>query len=648
MTPAEALAKLEAEAIPGDPLARVQALEGKSDRIPAAARLLRDWSFAAALREADLATFDLVAAELHRLVKITKVALEEAIERFGQQLRPAADPKGSTAPATHPPELIKKAEELLRDPKLLDRFHAGLARDGVVGERKAATTILLAAVTRKTKRPVHLVLKAASSSGKNHVVKHVVARLPAEDVLEITDMSPRALQYLPGSLRGKVVVIAEHEGAERAEYSLRIVMSEGSLSILTAEKVSDDQGSRIETREHKVEGPACFITTTTRPLLNDENETRVLEVTLDETSEQTRRIIDAHALRVQQPPSLQDEEQAAAERDVWQCALGLLDATQTINPFASKLAARFPVARVRARRDFPRLLDLTAAHALLHQRQRQRGPDGRVILQREDVVAAWKLCQALLSDVSLRLRAVATKLWAKFATEEFTPAEASRVLGDSLDDARRLLRDMGNAELVECVQEHKGSMPSRWKLAGEPDCPTEPDFEPCRTNSAETTRETTEPGSPTSNVGGVNGAGTDRPGAGDQPVDQQSAKDPGRTVGQTDFCNDSARVTPTEAKVGQSRAVGRSGNGAADREQTTNGAAKVLPRKLVIDVLPGETEEQAEARTGSNARCAECGRTDVGVSVVLDDDSRVCHRCWSGVRNPADDRAADGEHRTAP
>ena len=621
----------QTEVLPEDPLARVLALEAMPDKFMAAQHLLQDWSFIAALREADLVTFDLVAAKLHQLAKITKPALKQAIERFSQQLRPAADPKAADAPA-NPPELIEKAEKLLADPKLLDRFHASLARDGVVGEEKAATTILLAAVTRKTKRPVHLVLKAASSSGKNFLTNAVISRLPKQDVITISDMSPHALQYLQGSLRGKVVVITEHEGAERAEYPLRIAMSEGSLSILAAEKVTDEGGSRIESRPRTVEGPACFITTTTRSSLHDENETRILEVPLDESPEQTKRINEAAARRAAKPPSLQDEERAAAEIEVWRCALGMLDATGTINPFAVEQGDSFPSSRVRSRRDFQRFLGLTAAHALLHQRQRQHNCDGLVVVEMQDVVAVKKLCRGLFGDTSPRLRVLQAKLWAKFGGEEFKSAEAAKILGYSTDATRRVLREMEATELVEVAQQSKGNRPATWKLVGggEPDCPTEPDSELSRTNSSEITGQTTEPDCPTDFAEDASGTNTDPLVAGDQ----QPPADPGRTVGQTDFGNDFGQVTQTEAEVGQSRAVGRNGNGAADLEQTANGTFKVNSgRQLpIIDVMSGETEEQAEARTESNARCAECGRTDVGVSVVLDDDSRVCRRCWSGVR----------------
>jgi hypothetical protein len=173
------------------------------------------------------------------------------------------------------------------------------------------------------------------------------------------------------TLRHKVVVVAEQEGAERAEYSLRVAMSEGTLTVLVPEKGED---GRIVTRKHEVPGPACFITTTTRAQVHDENETRVLEVNLDESPEQTQRIIHAQALAATRPRTDQDKALAEQRRSVWRAVLTLVEPLEVVVPQAMIVAQRFPIARVRNRRDFPKVLSLAAAHALLHQHQRQRQP----------------------------------------------------------------------------------------------------------------------------------------------------------------------------------------------------------------------------------------------------------------------------------
>jgi hypothetical protein len=92
-------------------------------------------------------------------------------------------------------EVEAEAEELLRDPRLVDRFLSGLAAEGVVGEQGAAHAVLLIMVTRKTRRPIHCVVKAASASGKNFVVLRVASRFPKNDVVMLTDLSPRSLLF---------------------------------------------------------------------------------------------------------------------------------------------------------------------------------------------------------------------------------------------------------------------------------------------------------------------------------------------------------------------------------------------------------------------------------------------------------------------
>ena len=84
-----------------------------------------------------------------------------------------------------------------------------------------------------------------------------------------------------------------------------------------------------------------------------------------------------------------------AELNVWRSAIGLLKVATVVIPWAERLAEVFPSGEVRARRDFPRVLALVEACALLHQRQRPRDEDGRVIATRED----WAIVRPLVQQV---------------------------------------------------------------------------------------------------------------------------------------------------------------------------------------------------------------------------------------------------------
>jgi hypothetical protein len=382
----------------------------------------------------------------------------------------------------------------------------------------------------------------------------VLKRLPPAEVKLITDMSARALLYLPDSIKGLVLAIAEQEGAVTADYTIRTAQSEGSLKVLVAEK--DDDG-QMRTREHEVEGPACFITTTTRAKLHDENETRLLEVALDESPEQTGRINAAQAKRAAEPPTEEQQRHAEVRVELWRTALGALEFTETINPHAPKLAEKFPTKKIRARRDFQRLLDLASARALLFQRQREVR-EGRVVVSEADVTAAAKLCESLTSDVPLRLRSIIDRLSnSNLAGREFTAADAAGVLGYDTDATRRQLRAAAKVDLVEETEVGKGSKPSKWKLtpskAASSDRPPPSDNSSGRTNPAVSTdgsASSDRPTAPASPAGGV-GSGSPAPPTTTTPSATAGAQaechqSDGRTVGQTNSRSDYAEVRPTD------------------------------------------------------------------------------------------------------
>jgi hypothetical protein len=294
-----------------------------------------------ALAPAQLDTF---AREIRKKAGIRRTSIEEVIKRARVR---AEEP--DVTPETDP-ALEEEADELLSDPRLLERFTESVQAGGHVGEERTAQALLLAMVTRVTDSPIHVVVKGASAAGKNHTVRAVTDHLPADQVKEITDMSPKALQYGEG-FAGKVIVLVEQNAGDRSEYTLRVAMSEGSITVMVAEKNPDS--GRMETREHTVEC-GCIISTTTRTNLNDENETRVLELTLDESPEQTRRIAEAIARHAATPPTSADRERREQDLAVWRCALGKIEPVDVVVPQAPALAEAFPVKRIRSRRDFPR------------------------------------------------------------------------------------------------------------------------------------------------------------------------------------------------------------------------------------------------------------------------------------------------------
>jgi hypothetical protein len=76
------------------------------------------------------------------------------------------------------------------------------------------------------------------------------------------------------------------------DYLLRELMSEGKLNYMVPIK----EGNTIETRTIKKNGPVAFVVTTTRNTLNPENETRMLSLEINDSEEQTRKVLQKVAL----------------------------------------------------------------------------------------------------------------------------------------------------------------------------------------------------------------------------------------------------------------------------------------------------------------------------------------------------------------
>lgn len=478
--PLIALQHLCRHAVPADPLARARALRDATDIAVEAQHLLRDLAFAAALDVGGQAVIDIVAQELSQAAKITKTAVNEAIDTFKARLRA----KSSKSPATggavlSPPStgpgaaspVRGEAISLLKGDAPLSALIEILVDDGLVGEREAAATLALVMVSRKSDDPLHAAVKGASSAGKSQVVKRVVGLFPPEDVIDVTSMTPQALMYLPADLDGKVVTIAEQEGAERAQYSMRVAMSERTLHLWVPEKQrkeGDDGQGRIETVRRDISCSSSFITTTTRPRLFEDNETRVIEILLDESKEQTERVNEAQIRRAIQPPTQWAKLAINHRKEVAREAMRLVPGDDVVIPDAASLRKVINPARIRARRDLPKIIGLIKAHARLNFMRRERQGD-MIVATAEDIEAAVRLSRGISRGGSNLLATYRDKLEAAYGLMDFSAAQATPVLGFA-DPSTTLekLKKMLDEDMVEVVAAHHGQNPGRWRVVGSP------------------------------------------------------------------------------------------------------------------------------------------------------------------------------------
>lgn len=330
--------------------------------------------------------------ELRRELGAIVLEVERALDVRVEQAK-APDPTAMTA------EEREEALALLRDPKLLDRVLEDLARAGVVGEETNKLVSYLAATSRKLEEPLAVVIQSSSAAGKSSLMEAVLALMPDEERVQYSAMTGQSLFYMNGqSLKNKILAIVEEEGAERASYALKLLQSEGELTIASTGK--DPATGRHVTQTYRVEGPVMIMLTTTAVDVDEELLNRCLILSVDEGREQTKAIHERQRRGQTLEGRLAREERQHVRR-VHKNAQRLLKPMMVVNPFAMELS--FADHATRTRRDHMKYLTLINAVALLHQHQRplksamHRGRRIEYIeATRQDIATATRLAQGVL------------------------------------------------------------------------------------------------------------------------------------------------------------------------------------------------------------------------------------------------------------
>ena len=301
------------------------------------------------------------------LIKADLAKLLLALESEQERLIRAAQASQSPVAVQMPENEREAALALLRDPDLLSRIAADFNRCGIVGERTNVLVGYLAAVSRKLDRPLALLIQSTSAAGKSSLLDAVLKFVPEEDRIVYSAMTGQSLFYMGEmNLKHKLLAIAEEQGAQRASYALKLLQSEGELTIASTSK--DPTTGKLVTEEYHVEGPVMIALTTTAAEIDEELLNRCLVLSVDEGREQTQAIHAAQRARRTLGGLLAQAEREAILRR-HQNAQRLLEPLAVVNPCAQRLT--FLDDRTRTRRDHEKYLTLIDAIALLHQHQRE-------------------------------------------------------------------------------------------------------------------------------------------------------------------------------------------------------------------------------------------------------------------------------------
>jgi DNA primase len=335
-------------------------------------------------------TADLLKRDMGRLLL--------AVEQAQMQLLQPAE-----AVATAVTLSVEKREEALawlREPNLMGRLKEAFHLAGIIGEEANTLVAYLAGVSRKLERPLAIIIQSASAAGKSTLMDAVLSFFPEEDRIKYSAMTGQSLYYLgETNLKHKILAVVEEAGAEKASYALKLLQSEGELTIASTGK--DPQTGRMVTQEYHVEGPVMIFLTTTAINMDEELQNRCLTLAVDESPAQTDRIHRLQRERRTLAGLIAREERKDVLTKL-KNAQRLLQPIHVLNPYA--MALTFPSGQTRNRRDHEKYLTLIEAIALMHQHQRARGQQvvrGRVVeyiaVTLDDIALANQLAPEVLS-----------------------------------------------------------------------------------------------------------------------------------------------------------------------------------------------------------------------------------------------------------
>ncbi|MCP3666113.1 MAG: toprim domain-containing protein, partial [Gammaproteobacteria bacterium] len=288
------------------------------------------------------------AQDLCRVFEAVPQAIESDINRLMLACESAPEPdKLTPEPITLSTKDKRDAEAFGKSTDLTDRILQHLTQCGLIGEAANKLLGYIVMTSRKLAKPLAMFILSSSGAGKTALQDAVTAFCPPEDLVKLTNLSGKALFYKDReSLKHKVLSIEEGDGAGEAMYAIRNLISAGVL--ISETTVKDLSTGKLTTMESRVEGPTAVFLTTTNPDTDPETMSRFFVTGIDESRDQTRRI-----LAYQRETHMATDSDPEKERlqKIHHNFQRLLKPITVKNPYRDQLA--YGDDRLQGRRDQP-------------------------------------------------------------------------------------------------------------------------------------------------------------------------------------------------------------------------------------------------------------------------------------------------------
>ncbi|HEY1196506.1 hypothetical protein [Flavobacterium sp.] len=260
-----------------------------------------------------------------------------------------------------------------------------LEQSGIIGEENNRKILFVAASSYKMSNPLHVMVQASSGSGKSHLINSIAGCMPQNEVFNTTSLTSKSLYYCTDKqLNNKLLVIQDFDGLdEDAELALREIQSFKQLKRTTVEKTASKNRKTVN---KTVKASLASLIATTKTEIYHDNESRSIVLGIDESEEQTLKIIRQQNQR--KAGNINSDQELEAQQILRNC-MKVLKNYDVVNPYADKID--LPLDARMLRRLNGQFQDFICQITLLHQYQRKTDSKKRLVSTKEDVQLAVEI-----------------------------------------------------------------------------------------------------------------------------------------------------------------------------------------------------------------------------------------------------------------
>ena len=388
---------------------------------------------------------DLLEADLYRLTDLLENHIQTALQQNSEENKPL--------------QILtlkerQEYESFAKKPKLIKRLNELLGQTGIVGEDRNRIFLLIIAISHKMQETLHALIQGSSGSGKTRLLKQVSDCMPKENVTKLTRLSDKVLYNFPENyFINRLLCLEDIDGlSEEAEFAFRELQSNGELNSATSIKLDNGQ---ITSGQKTVKGPIASLACTTHGEIYEDNMSRVFLIAVDESMEQTKRIIEYQNKKA---AGLIDYKKEQEIKNFIQKFISIIQAREVINPFAEKIQLPEEAQKIRRLNDL--FQSFVKMITILNQYQRKQDERKRLITEIEDIeTAVAVMFESIVLKVdeldgSLRqfyeqLKGYLQKQYnGSHKTAEFTLREVRHALKSSKMQVFRYFNDLQQLEYV--------------------------------------------------------------------------------------------------------------------------------------------------------------------------------------------------------